>query len=148
MQQQEAIFEAYLKRKELKLTPARRLILETVFNLHEHFDIEQLYDIIHQISREVSRATVYRTIPLLMEAGLVQRSVRSITRDKFEHIYGHPRHVHWVCKSCGAVLETDMHELTELIAAKAKTQNFQPDDINIVITGTCWKCRNGENESQ
>jgi len=148
MQEHEVIFEAYLEKKGLKLTQPRRLILNTVFDLHEHFDIEQLYDIIHKISSEVSRATVYRIIPLLEEAGLIQKSIRSEARDKYEHIYGHPKHAHWVCKACGSLLETDMQDLLKLLQSKAKTHNFRIDEVNLTLNGLCWKCSNNENESQ
>jgi len=148
MQEHEIIFEAYLEKKELKFTKSRRLILDTVFNLHQHFDVEQLYDLIHKVSKDVSRATVYRTIPLLVEAGLIQNSVRSESRDKYEHIYGHPKHAHWVCKNCGAVIETDIQNMQKLLQDKAKTQNFRIDQMNLTVYGLCWKCQNNANESQ
>jgi len=148
MAEHERIFEAFLINKGLKFTRPRRLILSTVFGLHEHFDVEQLYDIIHKVSRDVSRATVYRSIPLLVEAGLIQRSVRSETRDKFEHIFGHPRHAHWVCHNCGAVMETNIQDVVKLLKSKAEVQNFMISDINLTINGLCWKCQNAANESQ
>lgn len=148
MQEHENIFEAFLAERGLKFTQPRRLILDTIFGLHEHFDIEQLYDLIHRVSREVSRATVYRTIPLLVEAGLIQRSVRSESRDTYEHTWGHPRHAHWVCKVCGAVTETDMQDILKLLHSKAKAQNFRPEEISLVVNGICWKCQNAANESQ
>ncbi|MFO7660638.1 MAG: Fur family transcriptional regulator [Candidatus Cloacimonadaceae bacterium] len=148
MQDHETIFKAFLEQKGLKFTRPRRMILSSIFALHEHFDIEQLYESIRSKSKDVSRATVYRTIPLLVEAGLIQRSLRSETRDTYEHILGHPRHAHWVCKNCGAVLETDMQEIVKLLHQKAKTLNFQIDDISLIINGLCWKCRNAANESQ
>lgn len=148
MQEHEVIFEAFLVKQGLKFTKTRKLILDTVFNLHEHFDVEQLYDIIHKVSRDVSRATVYRTIPLLVEAGLIQSSVRSDSRDKYEHIYGHPRHSHWVCKNCGLVIETDIQDLMKMMQSKATTQNFRIDEVNLTVYGLCWKCRNNANESQ
>lgn len=147
MQEHEVIFEAFLEKKGLKLTQPRKLILNTIFDLHEHFDIEQLYDIIHKISSEVSRATVYRIIPLLVEAGLIQKSIRSDARDKYEHIFGHPKHAHWICKDCGMLLETDMQDILKLVQAKAKTQNFRISDTNLEVKGICWKCQNNENES-
>jgi len=148
MQEHEARFEAFLAKKGLKFTQGRRLILEMVFNLHEHFDVEQMYDRIRKLSRDVSRATVYRTIPLLVEAGLIQRSVRGETRDTYEHIFGHPKHAHWVCTKCGILVETNMRELTRILQNSAKTQNFSISDISLEIKGHCWKCKIKENESQ
>ncbi len=148
MQEHEIIFAAFLLKKGLKFTHPRRLVLSSVFGLHEHFDIEQLYDIIRGRSKDVSRATVYRTIPLLVEAGLIQRSLRSETRDTYEHIFGHPRHAHWVCRNCGVVLETEMQDIVKLLQQKAKAQNFVAEDISLIVKGLCWKCRNSANESQ
>jgi len=148
MQEHERIFEDFLLKKKLKFTHPRRLILDTVFGLHEHFEVEKLYDIIHKVSRDVSRATVYRTIPLLVDAGLIQRSVREENRDTYEHIFGHPKHLHWVCSGCGAVLETDLHDILKPLQNKAKVQNFLISDINLTISGLCWKCQSDDNESQ
>lgn len=148
MQEHEVVFEAYLEKKGLKLTQPRKLILNTVFDLHEHFDVEQLYDIIHKISKDVSRATVYRIIPLLVEAGLIQKSIRVEAREKYEHIFGHPRHAHWVCKKCGNLLETDMQDILKLVQSKAKAQQYRITDVNLEIKGLCWKCQNNEIESQ
>ncbi|HOV16069.1 MAG TPA: transcriptional repressor [Candidatus Cloacimonadota bacterium] len=147
MQQPEIIFSAFLTHKGLKFTPARQLILQTVFKLHEHFDREQLYEQIHKVNRDVSRATVYRTIPLLVEAGLVQKSMRSETRDEFEHIYGHPKHAHLICRNCGAIAETGLQQLEKQILNIAKVQNFQLETIKLEITGLCWKCQSDENAS-
>jgi Fur family ferric uptake transcriptional regulator len=148
MHDYETRFAAFLESKHLRLTKARELILNTVFGLHEHFDAEQLYDLIHQVSKDVSRATVYRTIPLLAEAGLIQKSVRSESRDKFEHIFGHPRHAHWVCKNCGAVIETGMQEVLDLLQLKAQSQNFRIGEVSVEVKGLCFKCQTDENESQ
>ena len=148
MQEHEVIFEAYLAKKGLKLTQPRRLILNTVFDIHEHFDIERLYDIIHKISSDVSRATVYRLIPLLVEAGLIQKSVRSDSRDKYEHILGHPKHAHWICRKCSSLQETDMQKVLDDLQKQANTMKFKLDEVSITLSGLCWKCNTSENESQ
>ena len=140
MQEHEVIFESFLERKGLKLTQPRKLILNTVFNLHEHFDIEQLYDIIHKDHSEVSRATVYRLIPLLVESGLIQKSVRGDTRDKYEHIFGHTRHAHWVCKECGTVIETVIQRLMKLLQYQAKEMRFSITDTSLELRGVCSNC--------
>ncbi len=148
MQEHEKIFVDYLKSRDLKLTRSRRIILNTVFELHEHFDVEQLYDHIKGIASDVSRATIYRTLPLLIESGLIQQSVRNASRDVFEHIYGHPKHLHWICNRCGNVIETDMSELMPLIKRGARQLKFQSEDFKFNIRGTCWKCQTAENENQ
>jgi len=146
MQEYESQFKAYLKAKGLKLTQSRNLVLEAAFRLHEHFDAETLYGNIK--SANVSLATVYRTLPLLVEAGLIQMAVRSEGRDRFEHILGHPRHVHWICEDCRAVFETDLSALLPHLQREAAAIKFEMENVTLNITGLCWKCRTNENESQ
>lgn len=146
MQEYESRFKTFLKEKGLKLTQSRYSVLEAAFRLHEHFDAETLYSHIKQSN--VSLATVYRTLPLLLEAGLIQQAVRSEGRDRFEHILGHPRHVHWICEKCKSVVETDLATLLPALQREAGDIKFDIDSITLNVSGLCWKCRNYENESQ
>jgi len=139
-------FQSFLQDRGLKLTRSRKLILDAAFALHEHFDAETLHDRIKDLN--VSLATVYRTLPLMVDAGLIQLAIRSNGRDRFEHIWGHPRHVHWICENCKAVYETDLDLLTPQLELAAKAQKFKINKISISISGLCWKCRNNANESQ
>ncbi|MDD2228557.1 MAG: Fur family transcriptional regulator [Candidatus Cloacimonetes bacterium] len=148
MQDHEHKFAEYLSQKGLKLTAPRKHILLEVFKLHEHFNAEELYEKVKKVTRDVSLATVYRTLPLLMEAGLVQSALRSAGRDRYEHIYGHPKHIHWLCRSCGAIMETDLQPIMRTIYKQAKTIRFNAQDIELSIRGLCWKCSLDENENQ
>jgi Fur family transcriptional regulator, ferric uptake regulator len=146
MQEHEAQFRDYLQKQGLRLTRSRALILNTAFAVHEHFDAETLHDLVK--SDKVSLATVYRTLPLLVGAGLIQLAVHSEGRDRFEHILGHPQHVHWLCENCKAVIESDLSALLPAIKNEAKALKFDIDQISLSIKGLCWKCRRNENESQ
>ncbi|MDD4667480.1 MAG: Fur family transcriptional regulator [Candidatus Cloacimonetes bacterium] len=139
-------FKDFLELRGLKLTRSRKLILDAAFELHEHFDAEKLHSSLKGLN--VSLATVYRTLPLLLDAGLIQLAMRSEGRDRFEHILGHPRHVHWICENCKQVFETNLDELVPRIEVAAKAQKFEINHINISISGLCWKCRINANESQ
>jgi len=141
-------FGGYLSRHGLKHTKPRRQIVETVFAFHDHFDAEQLYERVKLVSSDVSRATVYRTISLLVDSGLVQRSLRSSARDLYEHIFGHQQHIHWVCRGCGAVQETPLEELKPHFEKVAADMRFALEDISLNVKGLCWKCRQDENENQ
>ena len=148
MADHDTIFRDYLAKKGLKLTSPRKKILEAVFAIHEHFNAEELYGRIKSHSQGISLATVYRTLPLLLEAGLVQHALRSAGRERYEHIYGHPKHIHWLCRSCGSLVETDLQSVDPLIAELAKSLNFKEEDIELSIRGLCWKCASTENENQ
>ncbi len=145
MKDHEEVFVEFLQGRGLKYTRTRKIILDIVFSLHEHFDAEQLYDLARRRTREMSRATVYRTIQLLCEVGLLQQSVRFSARETYEHIYGHPKHIHWVCSKCDAVIETDLAELLPGLNREAKRIGFRVEDTKFTIVGLCWKCKDIEN---
>lgn len=148
MHEYELIFKEFLQRKGLKLTEPRQLILNAAFELHTHFDAEQLYARIRNISNEVSLATVYRSIPLLLEAGLIQNSGRNSLRETYEHILGHPQHLHWICDRCRTVYETDIADLLPSLEQLANNLKFCLREPRISLHGICWKCQSTENENQ
>ncbi len=148
MQEYEKIFRDFLKRRGLKLTEPRKLILDAAFSVHHHFTVEQLFRLVKAESSLVSLATVYRTLPLLIEAGLLQQSMRSSSRDSFEHILGHPRHIHWICEACGAVIESDLDEVKPIVESDAERFKFELREIKLNVIGLCWKCKQSENNLQ
>ncbi|MFO8145249.1 MAG: Fur family transcriptional regulator [Candidatus Syntrophosphaera sp.] len=148
MQKHEKLFQDYLAKRGLKLTTPRRQILDAVFSLHEHFDAEQLYDYVKNITGRASLATIYRTLPLLVDAGLIQLSLHHSSRDVFEHIYGHRRHVHWICSRCGAVQETSLSHLNSVLRREAAKLGFATQEISVQVKGVCSRCRSSNKENQ
>ncbi len=148
MHDYELAFQKYLARRGWKLTTPRLQILETVFSLHEHFDADALHAKMRDAKQDISLATIYRTLPLLVEAGLIQLSLRFSSRDVFEHIYGHPKHIHWVCQKCGQVQETALDNLNRALQQEAKKIMFLPEETSVQIRGLCWKCQSTENDTQ
>lgn len=146
MDDQVAVFQEFLASRGLKLTTPRREILDAVFSLHEHFDAEQLHAVLRGLKLRISLATIYRTLPLLEEAGLIQLSLRSSSRDVFEHIYGHPRHIHWICSRCGRVQETPLGGFYHELLRESEGLKFKLEDLNIQVKGLCWKCHENENQ--
>ena len=72
------------------------MLVGHIFNSHKHFDADELVRDLHDAGHRVSRATVYRTLRLLVEAGLL-RELRLTNRSAFEHDYGYPAHDHLHC---------------------------------------------------
>ena len=101
----ENIFKYYLKKKKLKFTPERKLTLDTVFSLHKHFNIERLYKKLHKKNKHISMSTLYRTIPLFLECGLVREALHRDGETTYEHIFGHTHHDHLLCVNCGRIIE-------------------------------------------
>ncbi|HPR18218.1 MAG TPA: Fur family transcriptional regulator [Candidatus Cloacimonadota bacterium] len=140
MQDYEIIFRDFLKQKGLKLTFPRKAILETIFAYHRHFDIDALYEVIRTKYDNVSRATVYRTMPLLVESGLIKQSLRCQAKDNYEHIYGHRDHLHFICEKCGAILEVESEAIDNVIKHLAEENHFQLNIFNLNARGICKNC--------
>ncbi len=141
MQSYEKAFIGFLREKGLKLTNPRRIILEAVFANHGHFDIETLYDQIRSEHKGVSRATIYRTVPLLVEAGLIKKPLRQDSKDQYEHSYRHRDHLHLICSECGKIIEASSKQIEKQLQQIAEKYEFEIDEKNITVDGLCKICR-------
>ena len=150
-----ALFEKYLGSKQLKLTSQRMAILDAVFEIHEHFTAEFLYDYLKKKTAtdtlckgeirkgaEVSITTVYRTIPMLIDCGLVKIAGTLKGKETFEHIFGHPQHIHILCKTCGFVIEEEeTKKIYRNIKKITDKYEFIINDFNLSVKGVCSECR-------
>ena len=142
------IFENYLSSKQLKMTSQRIAILNAVFELHEHFTADYLHDYLKNMLKKegsdfvVSITTVYRTIPMLVDCGLVKIAGTFDGKETYEHTYGHPQHIHILCKICGCVIEEDeTKKIYRSIKNITDKYNFKIDDFNLSVKGECNECR-------
>jgi Fur family ferric uptake transcriptional regulator len=133
-------FRNYLKKKGLKFTPEREVILKEIFSLHKHFDVDELYLRVHRKNRRLSRATIYRTLPLLVESGLIVETFRCLGRSSYEHIFGHPHHDHMICIKCGKVIEFSSEKIKRLQEEICKKYGFKSVEYRLGIKGYCKKC--------
>ena len=118
-------FENLLKAKELKLTYERRYIFDEVSKIKDHFDADSLYEVFKKKGLRISRDTVYRTIPLLLESGVVQKSVGEGKRDYYERVSVKGHHDHMVCIKTGKVIEFHSEEIERLQEEIAKKHGFK-----------------------
>lgn len=132
-------FREFLEIRGEKLTDRRRLLVDHIFNSHKHFDADELVRDLHDAGHRVSRATVYRTLRLLVEAGLL-RELRLTNRSAFEHDYGYPAHDHLHCTSCNRVVEFRNDEILRLRDAISAAHGFRPSGHRFLITGVCAAC--------
>lgn len=140
MAKEKTILKEYLAKKGLRLTLERERILEEVFSRHDHFDAETIFQVFHEIGEDISRATIYRTMPLLVESGLVQEAMRCGERVQYEHIYGHKSHGHLVCIKCGKITEFENDKLEKLKEKVCKEHRFKPTEFRFGIKGYCRDC--------
>lgn len=132
-------FREFLEIRGEKLTDRRRLLVEHIFNSHKHFDADELVRDLHDAGHRVSRATVYRTLRLLVEAGLL-RELRLTNRSAFEHDYGYPAHDHLHCTSCNRIVEFRNDEILRLRDAISLAHGFRPAGHRFLISGICAAC--------
>jgi Fur family ferric uptake transcriptional regulator len=135
----EAKFHDFLKIRGEKLTEPRRILVRHIFDSHKHFDADELVADLRSAGRQVGRSTVYRTLRLLVDAGLL-RELRLTNRTAYEHDYGYPSHDHLHCTECNAVVEFRNDEVRKLREAVSLDHGFRAAGHRFVITGVCSAC--------
>ncbi|MCD6413544.1 MAG: transcriptional repressor [Elusimicrobia bacterium] len=136
-----AIFKEFLKGRGLKFTPERKAVLREVFSLHRHFDAETLYQELYRKKVRISRASVYRTLPLLVKSGLIAETLRCQGKTSYEHIYGHGHHDHMLCIGCGKVIEFRSEKIEKLQNEICRRHGFKPVEHRLGIKGYCRECQ-------
>ncbi|HVJ83858.1 MAG TPA: Fur family transcriptional regulator [Planctomycetia bacterium] len=134
-----AKFREFLDLQQLKVTGERMRIVEHIFEEHQHFDAEQLLASLKAKGLEESRPTVYRTLKLLVDAGLL-RKLDFGGATAYEHDYGYPHHEHLYCEQCGGVIEFVDPELDALLERIARERRFRPTSRTLVVQGVCESC--------
>ena len=135
-------FLDFLARKDLRLTGQRRAIMETVFGTEQHFTAEELLAWSRQRDKSVSRATVYRTLPLLAESGLVREMDFGKGHVVYDPNYAErPRHNHIVCLDCGRIVEFESDKIEELEEEVSQRLGFTVKAHRLQITATCDEFR-------
>ena len=132
-------FRDFLAIRGQKLTGPRRTLVRHIFDTHKHFDADELVADLRGAGREVSRSTVYRTLDLLVEAGLL-RELRLTNRTAYEHDYGYPSHDHMHCTACNRIVEFRNDEIRRIRDAISREHGFRAAGHKFVITGLCSAC--------
>lgn len=132
-------FEEYLQSRGKRVTQQRRIIVDRVFNQHEHFNADELCDLLQKAGGGVGRATVYRTLQELEDAGLLRKMTLG-GRSVYEHDYGYPQHDHLYCEKCHKLIEFHSRELESLREAVAKEYEFRATAHRLIVYGVCAQC--------
>jgi len=141
MHSEQEIFRSHIEAKGLKFTAERKRILEAVLSMPSHFEVDDLHLKMHeQYNNQVSRATIYRTLPLMVEAGLLREVLFVDKHAHYEHTSRHKHHEHLICLKCGKIIEFVNNQLEELLEDVARDHQFEVQGHKLELTGICKDC--------
>ena len=131
----------YLKKSGMRYTPEREQIVREIFARHDHFDVDTLYLQMRQKGTSVSKASIYRLLPLLIEGGLLNEVYLEDGHMHYEHIYGHAHHCHLRCMECGSIEEFTDPRLPQIEQDLGKRFDYEVKGYKLDVYGFCPKCR-------
>ncbi len=137
------LFRAYLHTSRLPLTHQREAIAMTLFESDRHLSVDDLAEILRERGEHVGKATIYRTLSLMVEAGLARELDFGEGFRRYEHQAGESRHDHLICTECGTVERLSGPILDDVLAELAGKVGFTVDSRRLKIYGICARCREG-----
>jgi Fur family ferric uptake transcriptional regulator len=143
-------WDAKLRARGYRVTPQRQLVLEAIGRL-DHATPEKIAADVQKTARGVNISTIYRTLELLDDLGLVTHHHLNDGAPTY-HLASDSDHVHLVCQDCGSVSEVRPEAIKPLITALDKEQGFETDVAHLTVFGRCANCRasagNGKGEGK
>ena len=139
---QEGVAEAkeLLRQAGKRVTPQRVLILEAMREAGGHLDADEIYRLVRPKMPRLSLSTVYRTLTILKEAGMVEELHLGEEHHHYE-LKGGREHSHLICQGCGKVIEFECPFSEELIHDLSERYDFEITGVRLDVTGYCAECR-------
>jgi Fur family ferric uptake transcriptional regulator len=134
-------FQGFLQQQGQKLTSERTALVREIFSIHYHFEADELLFKMKEKSVKISRATVYRTLELLVKSGMVRRVHLGEDHYHYEHVTGNSHHDHLICTACGGVIEFHDEVLEQRQRDICEKKKFTPTFHNLQILGVCDGCK-------
>ncbi|MDD8017961.1 MAG: Fur family transcriptional regulator [Bacteroidota bacterium] len=134
-------FTKYLKGGNFRITPERFIILDAVMNIDGHFDADELFFQMKTSGQKVSRATVYNTLDLLQDCGLISKYRFGENHSKYEKAFGRPQHHHLICLECGDIIEFVNDRIEKIQKDVCDQNSFKSQTSTLQIFGICSKCQ-------
>jgi Fur family transcriptional regulator, ferric uptake regulator len=136
------LFRRYLREQGLPVTQQREMIASVVFDSGEHLSVEQIEEGLRRRGGRTGKATIYRTLEMLVKSGLVAERDFGEGFKRYEHLFGQqPVHGHLVCTECGRVTEIQDAELLRVHQEAARRSGFTPSRYRLEIYGLCPDCQ-------
>ncbi len=130
-------FTKYLKSGKHRVTPERFEVLDAALNQDGHFGADDLYVAMKTKKSNISRATVYNTLDLLQQCGILARRNFGDNISRFEANINRKNHDHLICTNCGAIKEFSSSKIQEIVDEIGLELGFEPSDYSFNIFGKC-----------
>jgi Fur family ferric uptake transcriptional regulator len=133
--------DSYLEKNQLKQTRQREQIVEHFLALNDHLSAEELFAQLKETGLNIGLATIYRTLNLLVDAGLLEQKTFAEGKTLFEVQVPGEHHDHLVCVSCGKIIEFENEQIEELQEKVAKKYGFTLKSHRLDLFGHCKDCK-------
>lgn len=134
-------FRSFVSLKGLRNTPEREDIITEIFASPDHFDVDELYLRLRGTGSKISKASIYRNLPLIKECGLIREIWHENGHMHYDPVYGRGHHCHLRCLKCGKVIEFVEKELMTLEKRLGNKYDFEIIEHRLDVTGYCAHCR-------
>jgi Fur family ferric uptake transcriptional regulator len=136
------LFRRYLREQGLPVTQQRESIAEVVFTTSGHLSVEEIEEKLKERNERIGKATIYRTLEMLVKSGLVEEHDFGEGFKRYEHLFGQkPVREHLICTECGNVAEIHSSELVRVQEEEARRHGFLPGRYRLQIYGLCASCQ-------
>jgi len=139
-------FRSTLKKKGFNITKERELILREVLQRKGHYDAETLYIAMKTSGVKVARSTVYRTLDVLYDIGVVDKSSFGQNQFYYERMIDRAHHDHLVCQVCDKIFEFVNEDIEKLQVQVCKENGFKMKSHSLQIFGVCTQCQEKDME--
>lgn len=137
-------FRRFLRDHRLPVTRQRDLVAQTVLLAEDHLSVDGIRRRLRDKGEQVGTATVYRTLDVLLESGLVRAHDFGEGFKRYEAMPAQAHHEHLICERCGRVVEFQNERLERMLPIIADEHGFQHDRHRVEIYGICRECRQRE----
>jgi Fur family ferric uptake transcriptional regulator len=136
-------FQDFLEERKLKKTSQRAVVWELLLESDDHPSVEQLRERLLEAGHRVGLSTIYRTLKLLLDSGMI-RQARLDGTTRYEPLISQPNHIHFICNGCSKTEEFPSRKLEKLIREETERNQFQQRYSRYAIFGLCRECAGKE----
>ena len=135
------LFGRYLREEGLPVTEQRKAVAEVVFSSEEHLSVDDIEQRLRERGEKLGKATIYRTLDLLVNSKLVAEHDFGEGFKRYEHrLSRQPVHEHLICLECGKVIEFHSDDVQKIEAEVTGRYGFKPARHKLEIYGLCQSC--------